>query len=41
MKHTLAYLSDVEAKPEIKYRPVNNKPMTNEVDPVPPKKRVY
>jgi succinate dehydrogenase/fumarate reductase flavoprotein subunit len=41
MKHTLAWLDNVEGKPKIEYRKVNNVPLTNEVEAVPPKKRVY
>ena len=41
MKHTLAWLDDVEAKPKIEYRKVITKPLTDEVETVPPKKRVY
>ena len=41
MKHTLAWLEKVEDKPRIEYRRVINVPLTNEVEAVPPKKRVY
>ena len=41
MKHTLAWLENVEDKPRIEYRRVINVPLTNEVEAVPPKKRVY
>ena len=41
MKHTLVWLDDVEKKPKIDYRGVITKPLTDEVETVPPKKRVY
>lgn len=41
MKHTLIWLDDVEDKSKIKYRDVINKPLYDEVESVPPKKRVY
>ena len=41
MKHTLVYLDNVEDKPKIDYRAVVSKPLTDEVETVPPKKRVY
>ena len=42
MKHTLVWLDDVEAKPRIDYRAVITETMDqNEVQTVPPKKRVY
>jgi len=42
MKHTLCWLEDVEKKPHIEFRPVIAHTMdNNEVQPVPPKKRVY
>jgi succinate dehydrogenase / fumarate reductase flavoprotein subunit len=41
MKHTLAWLDHVEKKPRIDFRATNKVPMTNEVEAVPPKKRVY
>lgn len=42
MKHTLCWLEDVEKKPHIEFRPVIAQTMdNNEVQPVPPKKRVY
>lgn len=40
MKHTLAWL-DAAGKVRIDYRPVHTNTMTNEVEPIPPKKRVY
>lgn len=41
MKHTLAYLDDENADGILKYRSVHKKPLTNEIPPVPPQKRVY
>jgi succinate dehydrogenase / fumarate reductase flavoprotein subunit len=41
MKHTLAWLDLQSGKPRIDYRPVHANTMTNEVEPIPPKKRVY
>jgi succinate dehydrogenase / fumarate reductase flavoprotein subunit len=41
MKHTLIWLDDVEKKPTIDYRGVISEPLTDEVQSVPPKKRVY
>ena len=40
MKHTIAYV-DQKGKVKIDYRPVVLTTLTNEVDPIPPKKRVY
>jgi succinate dehydrogenase / fumarate reductase flavoprotein subunit len=40
MKHTLAWL-DAAGKVSIDYRPVHTNTMTNEVEYIPPKKRVY
>jgi len=40
MKHTVCWL-DESGKPKIDYRPVIMKTMTDEVEPVPPKVRVY
>jgi succinate dehydrogenase / fumarate reductase flavoprotein subunit len=40
MKHTLAWL-DAAGKVRIDHRPVHTNTMTNEVEPIPPKKRVY
>jgi succinate dehydrogenase / fumarate reductase flavoprotein subunit len=40
MKHTLAWL-DAAGKVRIDYRPVHTNTMTNEVESIPPKKRVY
>lgn len=41
MKHTLAYLDDKQAKVNLDYRPVHQETLTNEVEPIPPAKRVY
>jgi succinate dehydrogenase (ubiquinone) flavoprotein subunit len=41
MKHTLAYQSTAHSEPELKYRPVCMEPLTDEVETVPPLKRVY
>jgi len=41
MKHSMIYLDNVEASPVIKFRPVISKPLTDEVETVPPMKRVY
>ena len=41
MKHTLAWLDMKSGKATIDYRPVHTNTMTNEVEYIPPKKRVY
>ena len=41
MKHTLAWLDMTTGKATIDYRPVHTNTMTNEVEYIPPKKRVY
>ncbi len=41
MKHTLAYLSELTDDVELKYRNVITQTLTDEVETVPPKKRVY
>ncbi|MEZ5955753.1 MAG: succinate dehydrogenase flavoprotein subunit [Hyphomonadaceae bacterium] len=41
MKHTLAWLDTKTGKTTIDYRPVHTNTMTNEVEYIPPKKRVY
>lgn len=42
MKHTLTYLSEVDKIPKIEFRPVIHETLdANEVQTVPPKKRVY
>jgi succinate dehydrogenase / fumarate reductase flavoprotein subunit len=40
MKHTLAWM-DEKGKVEFGYRPVHMETMTDDVEPIPPKKRVY
>jgi len=40
MKHTLAWM-DAKGKVELDYRPVHMDTMTDDVKPIPPKKRVY
>ena len=41
MKHTLAWLDTKTGKATLDYRPVHTNTMTNEVEYIPPKKRVY
>ena len=41
MKHTLAWLDIPTGKVKIDFRPVHSNTMTNEVETIPPKKRVY
>lgn len=41
MKHTLVWLDEVTKKPKIDYRGVIDKPLTDEVETLPPFKRVY
>jgi succinate dehydrogenase / fumarate reductase flavoprotein subunit len=41
MKHTLAWLDEGSGAVKIDYRPVHANTMTNEVQTIPPKKRVY
>ncbi len=41
MKHTLVWQSDLTAKPVIDYRPVHDYTLTDEVEYIKPKKRVY
>lgn len=41
MKHTLVWLDNLQSKPEIDYRPVHNFTLTDEVEYIKPKKRVY
>ncbi|MGD9967930.1 MAG: succinate dehydrogenase flavoprotein subunit [Hyphomonadaceae bacterium] len=41
MKHTLAWLDARTGRATIDYRPVHTNTMTNEVEYIPPKKRVY
>ncbi len=40
LKHTLCWV-DGEHRPRIGDRPVHTRPLTNEVEPIPPQKRVY
>ncbi len=41
MKHTLAWLDEGSGGVTIDYRPVHANTLTNEIEPIPPKKRVY
>jgi succinate dehydrogenase / fumarate reductase flavoprotein subunit len=41
MKHTLAWIDETSGRTTIEFRPVHSNTMTNEVEPIPPKKRVY
>ena len=41
MKHTLVWQSDLQAQPVIDYRPVHDYTLTDEVEYITPKKRVY
>ena len=41
MKHTLAWVGDAGTSPELSYRPVHNYTLTDEVDYIEPKERVY
>jgi succinate dehydrogenase / fumarate reductase flavoprotein subunit len=41
MKHTICWLDDDSGKVKIDYRPVHMETMSDDVAPVPPKKRVY
>jgi succinate dehydrogenase / fumarate reductase flavoprotein subunit len=41
LKHTLAWLDTATGQARIDYRPVHTNTMTNEVEYIPPKKRVY
>lgn len=41
MKHTLTTLKEAHEKPEIKYRDVIDQPLDDEVQHIPPAKRVY
>ncbi len=40
MKHTIIDIAK-DGKSKISYRPVKDKPMSNDIKPIPPKKRVY
>ena len=41
MKHTIAYIDNKTGKVDISYRPVHTWTLTDEIDYIPPKKRVY
>jgi succinate dehydrogenase / fumarate reductase flavoprotein subunit len=41
MKHTLAWLDEGTGAVKIDFRPVHSNTMSNDVAPIPPKKRVY
>ena len=41
MKHTAVWLDDNGEDVKIDYRPVHMQPLTDEIEPIPPKKRVY
>jgi len=41
MKHTLTFQDEAHKPTEIKYRPVQHQPLNDEVESVPPFKRVY
>jgi succinate dehydrogenase / fumarate reductase flavoprotein subunit len=41
MKHTLAWIDEASGRTTIEYRPVHSNTMSNEVESIPPKKRVY
>ena len=41
MKHTLSWLDPKTGEVTIDYRPVHSYTLTNEIEPIPPKKRVY
>jgi succinate dehydrogenase/fumarate reductase flavoprotein subunit len=41
IKHTLAYIDEKTGKVTLKYRPVHNEPLDNEMEYVPPVDRVY
>jgi len=41
MKHTLAWFDTASGQVRIDYRPVHANTLSNEVEPIPPKKRVY
>ena len=40
MKHTLVWINE-DGETRIDYRPVHSQPMTNEIEAIPPKERVY
>jgi succinate dehydrogenase / fumarate reductase flavoprotein subunit len=41
MKHTLAWLDGETGRSRLDYRPVHAYTMSNDVEPIPPKARVY
>ena len=41
MKHTAVWLNDNGEDVTIDYRPVHMHTLTDEIEPIPPKKRVY
>ena len=41
MKHTLAWIDEASGRTTIEYRPVHSNTMSNDVESIPPKKRVY
>ena len=41
MKHTLAWLDIPTGQVKIDFRPVHSNTMTNDIETIPPKKRVY
>ncbi|MGE3143438.1 MAG: succinate dehydrogenase/fumarate reductase flavoprotein subunit, partial [Hyphomonadaceae bacterium] len=41
MKHTLAWIDEKTGRTVLDYRPVHSYTMSNEIEPFPPKKRVY
>jgi succinate dehydrogenase / fumarate reductase flavoprotein subunit len=41
MKHTLSWLDASSGQVRIDYRPVHSYTLSNEIEPIPPKKRVY
>ncbi len=41
MKHTLSWVDDATGRVTIDYRPVHMNPLSNDIAPIPPKKRVY
>ncbi len=41
MKHTLAWHAEIDAKPELDYRPVHDYTLSDEVEYIKPKQRVY
>jgi succinate dehydrogenase / fumarate reductase, flavoprotein subunit len=41
MKHTLAFIDDTKKKTSMDYRPVHTYTMSNEIEYIAPKARVY